>query len=50
MPNGYGASILDGSWLTLQLALSAMAVAIFLGLVGAALRISPSMSFNARSM
>ncbi|MBF7731523.1 ABC transporter permease [Pseudomonas sp. N040] len=41
MLNGYGASILDGTWLTLQLALSAMAVAIALGLIGAALRISP---------
>ena len=41
MLNGYGASILDGTWLTLQLALSSMAVAITLGLIGAALRISP---------
>jgi len=40
MLNGYGASILDGTWLTLQLALSAMAVAISLGLLGAVLRIS----------
>lgn len=41
MLNGYGANILDGTWLTLQLALSSMAVAVVLGLVGAALRISP---------
>ncbi len=41
MLNGYGASILDGTWLTLQLALSSMAVAIALGLLGAALRIAP---------
>lgn len=41
MLNGYGASILDGTWLTLQLALSAMVVAISLGLFGAAMRVSP---------
>ncbi len=41
MLDGYDATILDGTWLTLQLALSAMAVAIALGLAGAALRMSP---------
>ncbi len=41
MLNGYGSTILDGAWLTLQLALSSIAVAIFLGLVGAAFRLSP---------
>lgn len=41
MLNGYGATIIDGTWLTLQLALSSMAVAIALGLLGAAFRISP---------
>jgi len=38
---GYGAVILDGAWLTLQLALSSMALAIVLGLIGVALRLSP---------
>ncbi|MDF0732254.1 ABC transporter permease [Pseudomonas entomophila] len=41
MLKGYGAVILDGAWLTLQLALSSMALAIVLGLVGVALRLSP---------
>ena len=34
MLKGYGAVILDGAWLTLQLALSSMALAIVLGLIG----------------
>ncbi|MET1078250.1 MAG: ABC transporter permease [Pseudomonas sp.] len=41
MLNGYGATILDGAWLTLQLALTSMAVAVVLGLLGAAFRLSP---------
>ncbi|MBB1520727.1 ABC transporter permease [Aquipseudomonas guryensis] len=41
MLNGYGSTILDGVWLTLQLALLSMAVAISLGLLGAACRLSP---------
>lgn len=41
MLNGYGSTILDGVWLTLQLALLSMAVAISLGLIGAACRLSP---------
>src|SRR5262245_23739422 len=41
MLHGYGSSILDGAWLTLNLALLAMALAISLGLVGAACRLSP---------
>ena len=41
MLKGYGAVILDGAWLTLQLALSSMAMAIVLGLIGVALRLSP---------
>ena len=41
MLKGYGAVILDGAWLTLQLALSSMALAILLGLIGVALRLSP---------
>jgi arginine/ornithine transport system permease protein len=41
MLNGYGSTILDGAWLTLILALTSMAVAIFLGLLGAAFRLSP---------
>lgn len=41
MLKGYGAVILDGAWLTLQLALSSMALAIVLGLTGVALRLSP---------
>ncbi|QKE62802.1 ABC transporter permease [Aquipseudomonas campi] len=41
MLNGYGSTILDGVWLTLQLALLSMVVAISLGLLGAACRLSP---------
>ncbi len=41
MLHGYGSSILEGAWLTLNLALSAMAMAIVLGLIGAAFRLSP---------
>lgn len=41
MLNGYGSTILDGAWLTLLLALSSMSMAIVLGLVGAAFRLSP---------
>ncbi len=41
MLDGYGATIAAGAGLTLQLALSSMAVAIALGLLGAAFRISP---------
>ena len=33
MLQGYGSTILDGAWLTLLLALTSMAVAIFLGLL-----------------
>ena len=38
---GYGPSILEGAWLTISLALTAMALAIGLGLLGAAFRLSP---------
>ncbi len=41
MLNGYGSTILDGAWLTIGLALSSMAVALLLGLLGAAFRLSP---------
>ena len=41
MLHGYAPTILDGAWLTLQLALLSMLVAIALGLLGAALRLSP---------
>lgn len=41
MFNGYGSTIIDGTWLTVQLALLSMAVAIALGLLGAAFRLSP---------
>ncbi|WP_107329068.1 ABC transporter permease [Metapseudomonas otitidis] len=41
MLNGYGSTILEGAWLTLLLALSSMSMAILLGLVGAAFRLSP---------
>lgn len=41
MLQGYGSTILDGAWLTLLLALTSMAVAICLGLLGAAFRLSP---------
>ncbi len=41
MLNGYGATILDGAWLTVQLALLSMLLAVVLGLFGAALRLSP---------
>jgi arginine/ornithine transport system permease protein len=41
MLNGYGANIVDGAWLTLQLALISMVLACGLGLAGAAFRLSP---------
>ena len=41
MLHGYGSSILDGAWLTVNLALTSMALAVALGLVGAAFRLSP---------
>ncbi|QIE89045.1 ABC transporter permease [Pseudomonas nitroreducens] len=41
MLNGYGDTIVDGAWLTLQLSLLSMALAIALGLLGAAIRLSP---------
>ncbi|VXC67276.1 histidine/lysine/arginine/ornithine transporter subunit; membrane component of ABC superfamily [Pseudomonas sp. 8Z] len=41
MLQGYGSTILDGAWLTLLLALTSMALAIVLGLIGAASRLSP---------
>ncbi|WP_338580000.1 ABC transporter permease [Pseudomonas sp. ML2-2023-6] len=41
MLHGYGSSILDGAWLTVNLALTSMALAVALGLVGAASRLSP---------
>ena len=41
MLQGYGLNILDGAWLTVQLALLSMAVAVALGLLGAAFRLSP---------
>ena len=41
MLNGYGPSILDGAWLTLLLATSSIVLAVVLGLLGAAFRLSP---------
>lgn len=41
MLNGYGSNILNGVWLTLSLALASMALAVVLGLIGAAFRLSP---------
>ncbi|ENA30604.1 MULTISPECIES: ABC transporter permease [Pseudomonas] len=41
MLNGYGANIVDGAWLTIQLALISMVLACGLGLAGAAFRLSP---------
>ena len=41
MLHGYGSSILEGAWLTVNLALTSMALAIVLGLIGATLRMSP---------
>lgn len=41
MLQGYGSTILEGAWLTVSLALLSMAVAIVLGLLGAAFRLSP---------
>ncbi|MBM7059631.1 ABC transporter permease [Pseudomonas sp. UL073] len=41
MLHGYGSTILDGAWLTLMLALLSMGMAIVLGLLGAAFRLSP---------
>jgi arginine/ornithine transport system permease protein len=39
--NGYGAVILDGAWLTVELALCSMALAVALGLISVAMRLSP---------
>lgn len=41
MLHGYGSSIIEGAWLTVNLALTSMALAIVLGLIGATLRLSP---------
>ena len=41
MLHGYGSSILEGAWLTVSLALTSMAMAIALGLIGATCRLSP---------
>ncbi|MBT8768750.1 ABC transporter permease [Metapseudomonas boanensis] len=41
MLQGYGSTILDGAWLTQSLAMNAMALAIVLGLIGTAFRLSP---------
>ncbi|WP_458369736.1 ABC transporter permease [Pseudomonas fluorescens] len=41
MLKGYGSTIFDGIWLTLQLALSSITLAVVLGLIGVALRLSP---------
>ena len=41
MLQGYSSTILEGAWLTVSLALLSMAVAIALGLLGAAFRLSP---------
>jgi arginine/ornithine transport system permease protein len=41
MLDGYGSTIIEGAWLTLTLALTSMAVATVLGLLGAAARLSP---------
>ena len=40
MLHGYGPTILQGAWLTLSLALTSMTLAIALGLLGAAFRLS----------
>lgn len=41
MLNGYGSTILDGAWLTLLLAVTSITLAVILGLIGAAFRLSP---------
>ena len=41
MLQGYGSTMLEGAWLTVSLAVLSMAVAIALGLLGAAFRLSP---------
>lgn len=41
MLDGYGATIIEGAWLTVELSLISMAVAVVLGLIGAACRLSP---------
>ncbi|MGY4526776.1 ABC transporter permease [Pseudomonas sp. TE21394] len=41
MLNGYVSSILDGAWLTFLLAISSITLAVLLGLLGAAFRLSP---------
>ena len=40
--HGYGPSILEGSWLTVQLALASLVIAIALGMVGALAKLSKS--------
>lgn len=40
--HGYGPSILEGSWLTVQLALASLAIAMALGMVGALAKLSKS--------
>ena len=40
--HGYGPSILEGSWLTVQLALASLVIAIGLGMVGALAKLSKS--------
>ncbi|MDH3670760.1 MAG: ABC transporter permease [Gammaproteobacteria bacterium] len=40
--HGYGPSILEGSWLTVQLALASLAIAIVLGMVAALAKLSKS--------
>lgn len=41
MLQGYSLTIVEGAWLTIQLALFSMMMAVVLGLVGASLRLSP---------
>lgn len=41
MSGGYWLTIVEGSWLTLHLALGSMALAVALGLAGAGARLSP---------
>ena len=44
--HGYGASVFEGAWLTLEVALLSLAVAVALGLAGALAKLSRSLALR----